>query len=30
MPKGVGAPIGEVKANVNINYNPYYSMANWR
>ena len=25
MPKGVGAPIGEVKANVNINYNPYYT-----
>lgn len=26
MPKGVGAPIGEVKANVNINYNPYYTV----
>lgn len=25
MPKGVGAPIGEVKANININYNPYYT-----
>ena len=25
-PKGVGAPIGEVKANIKINYNPYYTV----
>lgn len=24
-PKGVGAPMGEIKANININYSPYYT-----
>ena len=25
-PKGVGAPMGKVKANINQNYNPYYTV----